>query len=214
MVETLTRRRIDLCCVQEIKWRGGHARRVMGKDSYYKFFWQGDSLGIAGVGIVLADKWVDKVVRVDRVSDRIITLELLIGKTVTTFISVYAPQSGRSEEEKDSFYDALRATVAKIADKKLVIIAGDLNGHVGRGSEGYEGIHGGRGYGTRNREGDRILEFGNATDMVVLNTMFEKKDNRLITYQSGEDSTQIDYILISRENRKLVRMSKSYLVKK
>ena len=35
--------------------------------------------------------------------------------------------------------------------------------------------------------------------------MFEKKDNRLITYQSGEDSTQIDYILISRENRKLVR---------
>ena len=41
--------------------------------------------------------------------------------------------------------------------------------------------------------------------MVVLNTMFEKKDNRLITYQSGEDSTQIDYILISRENRKLVR---------
>ena len=205
VVETLTRRRIDLCCVQEIKWRGGHARRVMGKDSYYKFFWQGDSLGIAGVGIVLADKWVDKVVRVDRVSDRIITLELLIGKTVTTFISVYAPHSGRSEEEKDSFYDALRATVAKIADKKLVIIAGDLNGHVGRGSEGYEGIHGGRGYGTRNREGDRILEFGNATDMVVLNTMFEKKDNRLITYQSGEVSTQIDYILISRENRKLVR---------
>ena len=23
VVETLTRRRIDLCCVQEIKWRGG-----------------------------------------------------------------------------------------------------------------------------------------------------------------------------------------------
>ena len=59
----------------------------MGKDSYYKFFWQGDSLGNAGVGIVLADKWVDKVVRVDRISDRIMTLELLIGQTVTTFIS-------------------------------------------------------------------------------------------------------------------------------
>ena len=52
VVETLTRRRIDICCVQEIKWRGGHARRVMGKDSYYKFFWQGDNLGKAGVGIV------------------------------------------------------------------------------------------------------------------------------------------------------------------
>ena len=100
------------------------------------------------MGIAIAVKWVDKVVRVDRVSDRIIALELLIGKTVTTFISVYAPQANLEPVEKDSFYDALRATVAKVDDKKLVIIAGDLNGHVGRSSEGYEGIHGGRGYGT------------------------------------------------------------------
>ena len=128
-------------------------------------------------GIAIAEKWVDKVVC-----------------TVITFISVYAPQANLKSEEKDSFYDALRATVAKVDDKKLVIIAGDLNGHVGRSSEGYEGIHGGRGYGTRNKEGDRILEFGNATDMVVLNTMFDKRNSRLITYQSGGHSTQIDYI--------------------
>ena len=72
-------------------------------------------------------------------------------------------------------------------DKKLVIIAGNLNGHVGRSSEGYEGIDRGRGYGARNREGDRILEFGNATDMIVLNTT--NRDGRLITYQSGGHST-------------------------
>ena len=117
----------------------------MGKDSHYKFFWQGNRRGIGGVGIAIAERWVDKVVRVDRVSDRIIALELLIGKTVTTFISVYAPQVGLEDDEKDSFYDALRATVAKVDDKKIVIIAGDLNGHVGRSSEGYEGIHGGSG---------------------------------------------------------------------
>ena len=125
VVETLTRRGIDLCCLQEVRWRGGHSRTVTGKDSHYKFFWQGDRGGIAGVGIAIAVKWVDKVVRVDRVSDRIIALELLIGKTVTTFISVYAPQANREPIEKDSFYDALRATVAKVDDKKLVIIAGD-----------------------------------------------------------------------------------------
>ena len=205
VVETLTRRRLDLCCLQEVRWKGGHSRTVMGKDSHYKFFWQGDREGRAGVGIAIAEKWVDKVVRVDRVSDRIIALELLIGKTVTTFISVYAPQVNLKDPEKDSFYEALMATVAKVDDKKLLIIAGDLNGHVGRSSEGYEGIHGGRGYGNRNKEGDRILEFGNATDMVVLNTMFDKRDSRLITYQSGGHSTQIDYILIGKKHRKLVQ---------
>ena len=58
--------------------------------------------------------------------------------------------------------------------------------------EGYEGIDRGRGYGARNREGDRILEFGNATDVIVLNT--SNRNGRLITYQSGGHSTQIDYI--------------------
>ena len=58
----------------------------------------------------------------------------------------------------------------------------------------YEGIHGGRGYGTHHWEGNKILEFGNAADMVVLSTMFLKRNIKLITEQSGEHSTLIDYI--------------------
>ena len=52
------------------------------------------------------------------------------------------------------------------------MVAGDLNGHAG---DGHEGVHGGFGYGGRNPEGDRILEFGDATEMVVANTFFKKK---------------------------------------
>ncbi len=139
------------------------------------------------------------------VSDRILVLNLVIGKTMTTVISVYAPQSGLTKEEKDSFYDKLLATVVKQDRGNLVIIAGDLNGHVGKASEGYEGIHGGRGYGTRDTEGERILELASATDMVVANTMFDKRDSKLITYVSGDVSTQIDYILIGKSSLKLVK---------
>ena len=39
IVETITRRNIDLCCVQEVRWRGASARHIIGKDSRYKFFW-------------------------------------------------------------------------------------------------------------------------------------------------------------------------------
>ena len=210
VVETMTRRGIDLCCVQEVRWRGGNKpKTITGKDSTYKLFWKGNDKGNGGVGIFLAEKWWNKVAGVDRVNDRILALKLLVGQTVTTVISVYAPQQGLDEDEKDSFYDELRATVAKTDEKELVIIAGDLNGHVGRGSEGYEGVHGGRGYGTRNKEGDRILEFGSAMDMVVTNTMFSKRDSRLITFETGKKkkkvTSQIDYILIGKKNMKLVK---------
>ena len=47
VVETLSRRRVDLCCVQETRYRGGHCR-IKGKDSGYKLFWSGNSKGTAG----------------------------------------------------------------------------------------------------------------------------------------------------------------------
>ena len=37
IVETITRRNIDLCCVQEVRWRGASARHITGRDSRYKF---------------------------------------------------------------------------------------------------------------------------------------------------------------------------------
>ena len=54
-------------------------------------------------------------------------------------------------------------------------MAGDLNGHVGKTSGGFEGVHGGNGYGDRNRKGERKLEFGLAMDMLVANTVFKKR---------------------------------------
>jgi len=46
VVETLHRRKIDVCCVQETRWTGSGAR-VMGKGmSRYKLFWQGCKDGI------------------------------------------------------------------------------------------------------------------------------------------------------------------------
>ena len=50
---------------------------------------------------------------------------------------------------------------------------------------GYEGMHGGYGFGKRNIDGKRILEFAVANNLIVANSKFVKKDSRLITYQSS-----------------------------
>jgi len=88
VVETLSRRKIDLCGVQEHRWAGGltpnQTRFIKGKDSHYKFYWCGNKEGQGGAGILLAEHWVDKVFEVVRISDRIILLRLVIGKVVFT----------------------------------------------------------------------------------------------------------------------------------
>ena len=51
-----------------------------------------------------------------------------------------------------------------------------MNGHVGAGVEGFEGVHGGFGFGKRNVEGEMILEFADAWNFVVANTWFKKNE--------------------------------------
>ena len=53
----------------------------------------------------------EKVMEVRRVSARIISMDIVVNEKVVTVISVYAPQSGRSEEEKEKLYEDLTAEV-------------------------------------------------------------------------------------------------------
>ena len=46
---------------------------------------------------------------------------------------------------------------------------------IGREAAGYEGVHGGSGYGERNADGDRVLEFAVANDFVIGNTFIVKR---------------------------------------
>ena len=78
VVETLTRRGVDLCGVQEHRWAGSlsanQTRLINGKDSKYKFYWSANDKGQGRAGILLAEKWVDKVFDVQRFLDRIINV--------------------------------------------------------------------------------------------------------------------------------------------
>lgn len=198
----------DLCCLQETRWKGGlescQNRLIAGKASKYKLYWTGNKEGSAGVGIILAESWVEKVFEVQRISDRILLLKMVIGRKVYSFLSVYAPQAGLGDADKDRFYDQLRSVVAKTPASEILIPCGDWNGHVGVAAAGYESVHGGNGWGTRNAEGERVLEFAVSCDLVVGNTCFKKRASHLITYQSGGASTQIDYILLRSGFRKQV----------
>ena len=82
-------------------------KNLLFKDSRYKLFWSGNNKGTAGVGVFVAEKWIEKVFEVKRVSDRIILVKIIVGQRVLCLLSVYAPQCGLSDSVKDLFYDQL-----------------------------------------------------------------------------------------------------------
>ena len=66
-------------------------------------------------------------------------------------------------------------------------------------------FHGGMRFGTRNAEEERMFEFSDTKAMVMYNTFFKKKDSKLITYQSGDNGSMIDYLLVSKTDRCVVK---------
>ncbi len=70
----------------------------------------------------------DRVVQVRRVNPRIIGVDFVVGTKVIQVFSVYAPQQGRSMEEKMEFYDQL---TDEVKGKENCVMLGDFNGHVG-----------------------------------------------------------------------------------
>ena len=114
IVEILSRRKVDVCCIQVTRYRCGNYRIIKGKDTRYKLYWSGNDNGTADVGVFLAEEWIEKVFKVQRVSDRILLVKLVVGQRVVTLLSVYSPQSGLSDVDKDLFFDQLRAVTARI----------------------------------------------------------------------------------------------------
>jgi hypothetical protein len=99
-------------------------------------------------------------------------------------ISAYAPQVGLSESEKRKFWEDLDGLVRAVPTNEKLFIGGNLDGHVGSTNARYELAHEGFGYDSRN-EGEDILDFVVAYNLVIGNTFFRKRDSHLVTFNSG-----------------------------
>jgi hypothetical protein len=171
------------------------------EDTSFKLWYTENTSTKNDVGIVLDKSLKDGVVDIKRQGDRIILVKLLIGDLVFNVISAYAPQIGLNESVKMQFWKELDALVSSVPISEKLFIGGDLNGHVGSTRLGFDGVHGGFGYGSRNQEGESILNFALAYDLIVVNTLFRRKVSHLVTFSSGQHCSQIDFILVRREDR-------------
>ena len=141
----------------------------------FKLWHTGTKKSQNGVGILIDKSFKDKVVDVKRSGDRIILIKLVVGKLILNILSAYAPQVGLPVADKNRFWEDLEEILRGIPREEKVFIGGDLNGHVGQSSGGFDKVHGGFGYGTRNESGEDILNVALAYDLMLANIFFRKR---------------------------------------
>ena len=108
------------------------------------------------------------------------------------------------------FYEEMAREWSVVNENELVLGLGDFNGHIGKCAEGFKGIHGGHGIGKRNAEERSLLDFCDQKEFCVANTWFKKKDKRNMTYSSGGNDTEIDFVLVGKEKEEVSKRCESY----
>ena len=122
VVAALHRRKIDFCCAQETRWNGESVRMLGTNGRRYKFFWQGCNKGTAGVGVFIAERWIDSVVNVVRINERIMYVKLVIGKQIVHIVLAYAPRVDLSAEEKDDFWNSFIIVLSGIPKQESILL--------------------------------------------------------------------------------------------
>jgi len=83
---------------------------------------------------------VDNVVSVMH-SERVLILKMVLDNGLINVSTVYASHSGKLEEEKESFWNELFHLVSCIPQNEMVVLADDMNVHVGSSNVGCDGMH-------------------------------------------------------------------------
>ena len=77
--ETLKRQCVDICCLQEVRWKGQGAEMI---GNVFKFLWSRGCKAENNVGVIVANWLIGKAVGVERFNDRAMKINIVIGDIV------------------------------------------------------------------------------------------------------------------------------------
>ncbi|VDP28002.1 unnamed protein product [Heligmosomoides polygyrus] len=158
--------------------------------------------------MIVSERFRDAIASVERFYERMIKIIVVVEQRRCHFFSAYAQQTACSQPIKDEFWSLPDEKTAEVPSENMIVVAGDLSGHVRATKDGYS-FHGGFGYGSRNADGEHILENAESHDLTIVNTKFRKRDSHLISFYSGKAKTRIDYVLVRRRDQGLVTDAKT-----
>ena len=184
---------IDILAIQETKIHGTASfERILPTNHKLLVFEQKNRHG--GLGFVIAKKMVPYVVTWKCISDRVAYLDISIptksdGSFMCRFVNAYCPHTKLAKKNPNllrDFYNHLNIAVS-VPARWDVYTMGDFNSKLGKLStddvqNGLSSYMGKYGNGTRNENGESLLNFIISNDFFTCNTAFQHKSSHVTTY--------------------------------
>ena len=162
-----------------------------------RLFFSGGKRGRNGV-VICVRNHQDKVLEVCRSSDRVMAVKIVLSDKVWNIISAYESQVGCDNDTTNAFWNKRESVIMKVPQKEKLVLACDLNGHVGESRIGFERWRGG--CWRKNEGGENILHLAPTFDLAIVSAFYSKQREHLLTYKSRGNATVIDCIMVTREN--------------
>jgi exonuclease III len=197
-MDTLSKYRVDICGLSEVRWAGSGRVKVAGYDVFYSGSEKG---GMYGVGVAIRSNLAESVTAWEPVNDRLMWMRFNAKNVPTTIVSVYAPTEVADSNAKDDFYRDLDRILKDVPSRDFLIVLGDFNARVGCDDKTWRGVVGKHGvYKESNDNGRRLVDICAFHDMCVTGTLFQHKDiHKYTRYQWGSNvGTQIDHVVVRR----------------
>lgn len=199
---------VDILGLAETRWRGkGHFTASDGKTVIYVGAESENRNEYChGVGFIISKKITQSLLGYNPIGQRIVSIRVKAHPNNITIVQFYAPTSAASDDETDHFYDALQEAIDAIPKRDVLIIMGDANAKVGKQETATE-VCGKYGLGESNENGARFIEFCQANQLAISNTMFKQHPRRLYTWISPDQRTrnQIDFIAIKMRWKRSIK---------
>ena len=179
---------IDIVCIQETHLRGAEYFSIEG----FTFFLSGGSVDAgrshSGVGFVVSPGASRAVITFHAYTDRVACLKLKVNGGTVSLISVYCPHSGHDAEVRRQLFADLGGLMRKSTQHTTTLVLGDFNARLHRCQDSEHNVIGPHVFGgcasncDTHSNGDLLLEFCVAWEMVVANTFFDYPAEAKVSY--------------------------------
>ena len=197
--EELSRLRISLAGLQEVRWLG-HGETDISDN--FRLLWSGhEDSRIQGVALVIHRRFVPSIANWKPLGPRMLYVRLKHSQGYVSVFTCYAPTDNADSEAKELFYRQLKGELRRVSRHDITVILGDMNATIGPSRAGLESIVGPHPSDivASNDNGIRLLELCASHNLKLLGTWFQHRQIHRTTWYSntGTTSKTIDHILVS-----------------
>lgn len=129
-----------------------------------------------GVGFIVSSHLKNSIKKFTGINDRITMMEMELGKGNMVIIQVHGPTLNSKQGVIENFYEEINEVIRNTLNNKLrkyrnkntmILIMEDFNSQIGKREEEEERVIGPYHYGSRNKNGDSMIEFAQENDLKI-----------------------------------------------